>query len=910
MDLSHHSSDVSRLLTEAGKVLANSLDYNAALESIARLAVSELADVCTIDLVENGLPRRLTITHRNPHMSEYAKDWQKRWPPTWTQDRGTSNVMMTGTSEIYPEVTDKDLRAAARSKEHYEALTQMGIKSAMIVPLIASGNIYGAITFVGAESGRKFCASDLIMAEEMGRQGGVAIANAQLYKMAKNAQAAAEPGKELFRTLSETLPQLVWTAHPDGRLDYFNNRWEEFCGRKPEDTPEFWKWIIHPDHLDLMYEKWRTSLETGTLYELTLALRERNGNYAWYLSRGFPTKDSQGNVVKWFGACTNIDAQKRQEDRIQKLQDLTSAVSRAVTQTEIGDVLLRHVTKISGARATSIALLNFDASKIELTTATRKPGALEDGDIQLNLPREVSFSDRDPVCLGIRDQKKMALETKSEVLAAFPHLQDVAGLCVLPLVFQGRSLGAMAIYFDYERKISEEELRFCDAIVQQASQALERARLFESELYLRHHAEESELRLKFLAEASTILSENLDHEKTLKNIVAHAVPYFSDGCFVDLVMEEGSINRIAASYYDPRKGNLLFDLVKAHRPHQKSPINHVLSTGESLLMDLEDNRNLEFIAQGRQDILDMVKSLNPKSIILVHLGPKEKPIGVMSFFTSVSGRIFDKDDVSLAEELGRRATVAIENARLYNQAREAIRMRDEFLSIASHELKTPLTSICLQLQLVKRNKEIQGSENEKLLKAFDVFDSQSLRLSKLIDSLLDISLIQSGRLSLDLEPLDLSEMVTQVIDRLPLIERPQLDLQSGVKGYWDRSRLDQVVVNLVSNAIKYGGNKPIKVTVGSSGTTAFISVQDFGVGIAKQDQKRIFDRFQRAVSDRRTWGMGLGLYIAKQIVDSHRGIIKLKSQVGQGSTFTVEIPRDTMTIIAQSPREKRPIALH
>lgn len=907
MEVDRHSGDVARLLTEAGKVLANSLDHNAALESIARLAVSELADFCTVDLVEDGSPRRLIASHRDPEKLELTKFWQEAFAPSWDNSKGAANVMRTGKSEIYSDVTNEDIRGAARNDEHYQAMIDLGIKSAMIVPLVAAGNIYGAITFVGAESGRKYCTSDLVMAEEMGRQGGTAIANARLYKMAKIAQSDAERGKELFRTLSETLPQLVWTAHPDGRLDYFNHRWEEFCGRKPEDTPDFWKWVVHPDHLVAMYEKWRHSLATGTLYEFSVAMRDRNGNYCWHLSRGFPTKDAEGKVVKWFGACTNIEAQKRQEDRIQKLQDLTSAVSRAVTQTEIGDVLLKHVTKISGASSTSIGLINFDASKIELTTASRNS---DEGDIRLTLPQRVSFSDPDPVCSGIREKKKVALKSKLEVLAAFPHLQDVGSLCVLPLVFQGRSLGAMAIYFKSEKRISEEDELFCDAVIQQASQALERARLFESELYLRHHAEENEQRLKFLSEASIILSENLDHEKTLKNIVAHAVPYFCDGCFVDLVTEEGAINRIAASYYDVKRGNLLFDLVKAHRPHHKSPINHVLATGESLIMDLELNENLEFIAQGRQDILEMVKSLNPKSIILVHLGPKEKPIGVMSFFTSASDRGFDKDDVSLAEELGRRATVAIENARLYNQAREAIKMRDEFLSIASHELKTPLTSICLQLQLVKRNKELQGSENEKLLRAFDVFDSQSLRLSKLIDSLLDISLIQSGRLSLDLEPLDLSEMVTQVIGRLPLIERPQLDLQAGVKGYWDRSRLDQVVVNLVSNAIKYGNNKPIKITVGSKGTTAFISVQDFGVGIAKHDQKRIFDRFQRAVTDRRTWGMGLGLYIAKQIVDSHRGIIRLKSQLGQGSTFTVEIPRDTMTIIAQAPREKRPLALH
>jgi len=572
------------------------------------------------------LPQHIIVAHRDPEKLNFVQKWREDWLNIWGDGKGPLQVTKSCKSEIYSHVSlmalKKDLGRLKSSSQGFN------VKSVMIVPLLATGHVYGTITF-GALSKRKFHKCDLSVAEEMGRQGGMAIANSRLYKIAKVAEANAAEGKELFRTLSETLPQLVWTAFPDGRLDYFNSRWEEYCGYKPKDNPRFWKSIIHPDHLEPMYKKWHHSLITGTLYEYILPIKDRNGNYVWHLSRGFPTKDTQGNVMKWFGACTNIDSQKREEGRIQKLQDLTSALSRAVTQNEIGDALLRRIVNLPGTKVAALGLCKLNGDKVELATAFYEPHKKK---VQILLPKEVSLTDPDPLCLCIKGKKKIVLESKSATLSKFPRLRDIGSLCVLPLIFQSRTLGALAIHFDTEGKVSDETQAFLNAVIHLTSQALERARLFESELHLRHRAEENEQRLKFLALASTILSENLDHEKTLKNIVAHAVPYFCDGCFVDLVNDDGQIDRIAASYYDSKQEQILFDFVNAHENLYKSPTSQVLATGESLLMDLEEATNLEFVAQGRPDILEMVKSLNPKSIIMVRLGPKEKPIGVMSFF--------------------------------------------------------------------------------------------------------------------------------------------------------------------------------------------------------------------------------------------------------------------------------------
>jgi PAS domain S-box-containing protein len=229
----------------------------------------------------------------------------------------------------------------------------------------------------------------------------------------------------------------------------------------------------------------------------------------------------------------------------------------------------------------------------------------------------------------------------------------------------------------------------------------------------------------------------------------------------------------------------------------------------------------------------------------------------------------------------------------------AIRVRDEFLSVASHELKTPLTALQLQMQgLLDVGRK--GRLDEDMVPRLERASRQVERLSALVEQLLDVSRFTTGHLTLNPESFDLSELVREVAERFRDAARnAKCDLDvllpdARVLGTWDRLRLDQLLNNLVSNALKYGAGKQVVVTLEEpAAERALLRVADHGIGISPEDQARIFARFERAVPIRHFGGLGLGLFIANQIVLAHRGRITVESAVGSGATFTVDLPRVT-----------------
>ncbi len=223
-----------------------------------------------------------------------------------------------------------------------------------------------------------------------------------------------------------------------------------------------------------------------------------------------------------------------------------------------------------------------------------------------------------------------------------------------------------------------------------------------------------------------------------------------------------------------------------------------------------------------------------------------------------------------------------------------MQQRDDFLSIASHELKTPLTSLVLNsdsLRTAARRGDLEGvtRKAEGVRRNVD-------RLARLVSSLLDISRISAGRLDLELEVVDLSEVVREVVARFDDEARRagcavRVTASGAATGRWDRLRLDQVATNLLSNAIKYGRGKPVDVSVDAGDDRATLTVRDRGIGISAADQRRIFQRFERAVSKRNYGGFGLGLWIVRQIVEALGGSVRVESTPGEGSIFQVELAR-------------------
>jgi signal transduction histidine kinase len=223
-----------------------------------------------------------------------------------------------------------------------------------------------------------------------------------------------------------------------------------------------------------------------------------------------------------------------------------------------------------------------------------------------------------------------------------------------------------------------------------------------------------------------------------------------------------------------------------------------------------------------------------------------------------------------------------------------VRLRDEFLSIASHELYTPVTSLGLSLQGLLRASE-RKADLATSRRSIEIAWRQTERLSKLIGDLLDVTRIGAGRLRLEPTRWDLAELVDEVVVRMVQdFARAQstvsIDARVPVVGTWDRSRIDQVVTNLLSNAAKFGASKPIEIAVRGLEDKAILSVHDHGIGMGPGDVEGIFRRFGRAASPMQFGGLGLGLYISRQIVEAHGGTIRVESQPRQGATFIVELP--------------------
>jgi PAS domain S-box-containing protein len=404
---------------------------------------------------------------------------------------------------------------------------------------------------------------------------------------------------------------------------------------------------------------------------------------------------------------------------------------------------------------------------------------------------------------------------------------------------------------------------------------------------------------QYLAEASATLGSSLDTETTLAALARLAVPAFADWCFVDLAQADGTYKRVEVAHAFPPDAPLAqevrrFGLRPEGNPHH--PPTEALRQGRALLIEAFSPERLRQSAQSEEHAR-LMSALQPVSFIGVPLVARGHTLGVLSFITSRSERRYTPAHLLLAEELARRAALSVDNARLYQEAQEAIRVRDEFLSVASHELKTPLTPISLRLQALARETERQPDSPyvQRVRGAVEAGRKQVHKLSVLIGDLLDVSRISAGRLKLELEHVDAAALVREVVARYegPATQAGsplRVELPERLEGLWDRLRLEQVVTNLVDNAIKYGAGRPIHLQLGADAERATLRVRDEGIGIEPAKLPRIFERFERAVSERHYGGLGLGLYITKTLVEAMDGAIHVASQPGQGATFTVELP--------------------
>lgn len=404
----------------------------------------------------------------------------------------------------------------------------------------------------------------------------------------------------------------------------------------------------------------------------------------------------------------------------------------------------------------------------------------------------------------------------------------------------------------------------------------------------------------FLANVSSVLSSSLDYHDTLDKLAKIMVPFLGDWCSILITKEDGTIERAAAHHRDEKMQPALDELLKVS-PQQtilSSPgFQSVIKTGKSFFIENIGDETRDHLAldKAHAQILNLFKSHTAMGVPIVY---GEKIHGAIAVMVSEPNRKIDQQDLLIAEEIGRKAGIALENAMLYRTAQKAISARDEFLSIASHELKTPITSLKLLLQMTRKSVDPETGlmpQAERLAETLDQSNLQINRLITLIEDLLDISRIEMGKIQYKFMPLDFSQLVKDMSERYKEhMKTYGCELSTTIEeGIWvmgDRMRLEQVILNLFTNAAKYGEHKPVNLTLNTRENVVRLWVSDQGMGIAKEKLEKVFDRFERAGAASSISGLGLGLYISREIVRAHLGKIWVESEVGKGSTFFVEIP--------------------
>jgi PAS domain S-box-containing protein len=438
----------------------------------------------------------------------------------------------------------------------------------------------------------------------------------------------------------------------------------------------------------------------------------------------------------------------------------------------------------------------------------------------------------------------------------------------------------------------------------------ERKRLLDVAQQARTEAEAATRRAKFLAEASDALASSLDYEVTLDAVTRLAVPTFADWCLVRLDDEGHTPARLQAAHADAREAAVadrLRDLAPALDVRGLAPALESLGGGQSLL--------LPEISPAWLETARLLQELAPRSAMIVPLIARSRTIGTLMFVSSREDRRYGAADLTLAEDLAHRAALAVDNARLYQEAQRANRAKDEFVATLSHELRTPLTAMLGWTMMLKSGRLNANEFAEALVN----IERNTRAQTRLIDELLDVSRIVAGKLDIDRQPVELAAVVRQAVDSVrrdadarSIALRCFAETSASVLG--DAVRLEQIVVNLVANAVKFTPEHGrVDVTLDRYQASARLVVTDTGQGIDPEMLPHIFERFRQAdgTTTRKHAGLGLGLAIVQHLVDLHGGTVHAHSGgLGTGATFTVllpvlavrTLPEDTSAPSARLPR--------
>jgi hypothetical protein len=668
---------------------------------------------------------------------------------------------------------------------------------------------------------------------------------------------------------------------------------EEFSG----SIATFQKHIHPADRSRVEREIERMLGERHAAYELEYRLVPPDGVLRWVASRGRAIVNDEGRPVRMVGVCTDITERKQLEHSKEFLAEASRILATTLQPEDtikqlaqlvvpqLADWCIIQVVDDQG-EIRPVELTHSDPRKVELAwrVASRWPVPSVDGSAAaaIRTGESTLVAHIEPFMLTAR-------AVDEEHLATLQSL-DLRSAITVPLKARGRKLGALTLLTAESRRVyTTTDLRFAEEIASWAALAIDNAQLNRETENARAVAERSREFLQILARVSDDLASSLDPDAALKQLASRLVGTLADYC-VTYSCDGTTIQRLGLAHRDASKQALVEALCEAGPPtlHDKWGAGAVIRNGEAILTEDISMTLLEASAQNDRH-LRAVRSLSPRSAMVVPLRARGRTLGAIALVTDVSSqRRYDQDDLKLARELASRAALLVDNARLYAHARAAIRARDDMIAVVSHDLRSPLQSISSAATLLEF--ESQGGPANRSLEAIRLATAQ---MDRLLQDLLDLSLIDAGQLTVTKELTDPGTLVDEARTMFePLAGEKSVRLDCRVETHLpririDRNRMQQALANLLGNALKFvpaGGT--IELSARRDGDAVRIAVSDTGPGIAEDDIAKVFDRFWRA-DRRKERGIGLGLTVAQGIVHAHGGQIGVESRTGEGSTFYI-----------------------
>ncbi|MBD2250081.1 PAS domain-containing protein [Nostoc parmelioides] len=617
------AEDALRYIAQTSNTLSSSLDYEETLAQIAKISVPQLADWCSIDIInQDGSIRRLPIAHVDPAKAELARSFQEYVPEPGSTSLITK-VLQTGEPLLIADIPDSLLAAAAQNEEHLDLVRQIGIKSLMFLPLIAHEQVLGCITFVSAESGRSYNQANLTLAKDIAYRAALAIENAQLYRDVHQALKHYAESLALLDALLAGAPVAVCFLDEELRYIRINQvladvnglSIEEHLGRKFRD--------VLPKMAEPFEAQLQQVLETGQpLLNIEVsgeALGRPEINSYW-LGNYYPVYDSMGKTVGIGIILANVTATKQVEIALRESEERFRAM--------------------------------FDQAAVGITLVTL------DGQFLQNNP-------------ALCDITGYSAEELSQMkFTEITHPDDVEADWLYAKQVLAREINGYSLEKRYIRKDGTTVWVNLTASAVWNEQGEPKYALgIIEDINERKQAEAAQ---NFLVEASTVLAASLDYEVALNNVAHLAVPTIADWCTVDILQPDWSMKRVAIACIDPVKLDIIEEIRRSYptRTEGKHPFRDKLLKGESAFYPELPNSILVEMAQDEQH-LQLLQTLEMRSLMVVPLYSREQIFGVISFVTGSSGRQFKQTDLALAEDIARRAATAIDNARLYQETQQA-----------------------------------------------------------------------------------------------------------------------------------------------------------------------------------------------------------------------------------------------